>query len=395
MLVIIPTFPYPPHDGFNLRVWNLYRLLSRKVDLMMLCGLQESPSSETLETCLSEGLDIKAVPVFQRNRISEFVKKLYFLLGRYPVWTAGFYFSEVRHYLERLLQREKFDLIAMESTWLGRYWSLLEAQPAPKILVLHDLDSEKWHRQAALLPLGRHKLNCLYNAAGFRHLENRLLGRTDLTFVTSERERASLLLRNKSLSVEIVPNGVDSDTLQPLPVSNSRELLFVGSLSYLPNTDGLLFFIGEVMPELRRRFPELTCIIAGKKAPDEIRSLHGTNGVEVVGEVPDLEPYYRRCAVSVVPIRAGSGTRLKILEAMAWGRPIVSTTLGCEGLDVRNREHLLIADRPGDMANAIGELLTSPDLSRSIVHNARRLVEERYSWKTISEKVYLNLLNLI
>jgi len=395
VLVLIPTFPYPPHDGFNLRVWNLYRLLSRKVDLTLLCGLYKTPSAEALQKCTAEGLKVKTVQFFQRSRAAEFVKKLGFLLDRYPVWTAGFYSPEMKPFLEGLLQRQKFDIIAMESTWLARYWPLLEAQPVPKILVLHDLDAEKWRRQADLLPLGRQKLSCLYNASGFRHVEDQLLRRAHLTFVTSKRERVDLLARNKNLCVEIIPNGVDSEALQPLPVSGSRELLFVGSLSYLPNTDGVLFFAREVMPELYRRFPDLRCVIVGKKTPAAIRSLDGVNGVEVAGEVPDLEPYYRRCAVSVVPIRAGSGTRLKILEAMAWGRPVVSTTLGCEGLDVKNREHLLIADRPDEIAKAIGELLTAPELSQSIVHNARNLVENKYSWSVIVEKVYQNLLKLV
>ncbi len=395
VLVLIPTFPYPPHDGFNLRVWNLYRLLAKKVDLTLLCSLYESPSAEALQKCTAEGLKVNAVQVIQRSRAAEFMKKLGFLFHHFPVWTTGFYFPEMTCFLEGLLRKQKFDIIAMESTWLAHYWPLLEAHPAAKILVLHDLDSEKWRRQAALLPPGKKKLNCLYNARGFRHVEDDLLKRADLTFVTSEREKVDLLARDKNLCVEIVPNGVDSEALQPLPVSGSRELLFVGSLSYLPNTDGVLFFAREVMPELHMRFPDLKWVIVGTKAPTAVRSLHGMHGVEVVGEVPDLEPYYRRCAVSVVPLRAGSGTRLKILEAMAWGRPVVSTTLGCEGLDVKNREHLLIADRPEEFAKAVGELLTAPGLYNSIARSARSLVEKKYSWTAIVKKVYQHYLEVV
>jgi len=395
MLVLIPTFPYPPHDGFNLRVWNLYRLLAKKVDLTLLCSLYESPSAEALQKCTAEGLKVNVVQVIQRGRAAELRTKLRFLLHHFPVWTTGFYFPEMTSFLEGLLRRQKFHIIAMESTWLARYWPLLEAHPAAKILVLHDLDSEKWRRQAALLPPGRQRLNCVYNAWGFRHVEDDLLKRADVTFVTSERERLDILARNMNLRVEIVPNGVDSEALQPLPVSDFRELLFVGSLSYLPNTDGVLFFAREVMPELHRRFPDLRWVIVGKKAPTAVQSLHDVNGVQVVGEVPDLEPYYRRCAVSVVPLRAGSGTRLKILEAMAWGRPVVSTALGCEGLDVKDRQHLLIADRPHELAKAIGELLTTPGLYNSIARSARSLVEKKYSWTAIVEKVYQHCLEVV
>lgn len=395
VLVLIPTFPYPPYDGFNLRVWNMYRLLAKRVDLTLLCSLFESPSAEALQKCTTEGLNVTAVQVIQRSRIAEFMKKLRFILYRYPVWTAGFYFPEMKAFIEGLLRRQEFDIIAIESTWLGHYWPLLKARSEATILVLHDLDSEKWQRQAALMPLGRQRLYYICNAWGFRHVEDYLLKRVDLTFVTSQREKKHLHDTYGNHSIEIIPNGVDTESLRPLPISVSTDLLFVGSLSYLPNTDGVLFFASEVMPELHRRFPDLRWMIVGKNAPVAVQSLDGVNGVEVVGEVPDVEPYYRRCAVSVVPLRAGSGTRLKILEAMAWGRPVVSTMLGCEGLDVEDRQHLLIADRPDDFVKAVAELLTKPELRNSIIHSARDLVENRYSWTAIAEKVYQKCLEVV
>lgn len=394
VLALSPTFPYPPHDGSNLRIWHMYRLLAKKTNLTLTCTTHVLPSEEHIEKCFEEKINLKLLQLPQWKPLSALRIKLAFLLRNYPVWTAGYYSPKVHHFLDQLLRHHDFDLVMIESAWLPFCLKTLGPYPAPKILDLHDTDSEKWRRQADLLPLGRKKLYYLQNASGFRRTEDYLLGRVEMAFVPSEREKVLLAERYRSARIEVVPNGVDTESLKPLPASEAKELLFVGSLSYLPNVEGIVFFTREVLPELKIRFPELRCLIVGRTPAPVLKSLDGINGVELVGEVPDLEPYYRRAAVCVVPIRAGSGTRLKILEAMAYGRPVVSTCLGCEGLDVENRKHVLIADRPREMTDAIIELLENPRLALEIAKHGRELVSSRYCWTSIVEEVHKNLLNL-
>jgi polysaccharide biosynthesis protein PslH len=394
ILALSPFFPYPPHDGFSLRVWNVYNHLAKKTHLTLVCCVENIPPPESLGRCTAENINLEILQIPHQSRLSEYSRKLLTLLKHYPVWTAGYSFPEMNRFLQHLLDGKRFDLIVIESTWLAYCWPALVEQHVPKILNLGDLDSEKWHRQAALLPMGRKKLHYTYNAFGFKRLEDHMLRRVDLTFVPSERERMEVRERHEGIAVEVLPNGVDSVAIRPLPFSESRQLLFVGSLSYLPNVEGILYFATRVLPELRRRFPDLSLLIVGRTPSDAVKSLQGINGVEVVGEVPDLEPYYRRSALCVVPLRAGSGTRLKVLEAMAYGRPVVSTGLGCEGLDVEHRRNLLIADQPDEIADAVTELLVSAEFRNSLVQEGRSLVETKYSWTTIVDRMYQQCLQL-
>jgi glycosyltransferase involved in cell wall biosynthesis len=162
--------------------------------------------------------------------------------------------------------------------------------------------------------------------------------------------------------------------------------MFIGSMSYPPCIDAALYFCNEILPLIRRAVPGVSCHIVGRDPPSEVRRLTGP-GLVVTGRVPDVVPCYRESTVCVVPLRAGGGTRLKILEAMALGRPVVSTTIGCEGLDVVHGEHLLIADTPEAFATSTVRLVTQPALARSLCANARQLVEARYSWDPIANRL--------
>jgi len=192
-----------------------------------------------------------------------------------------------------------------------------------------------------------------------------------------------------------VPNGVDT-ARKPFDASPEKSagkrILFCGVLTTEANQDGLLWFYREIWPVIVRREPEAKLIIVGAgKSRDEVLAIGRNPRIEFVGEVKDLIPHYRSTGISVVPLRIGSGTRLKILEAMSLGNPVVSTTLGAEGIKAVNNEHLLLADTPQNFAEAVLKLMADRELFDRLRHSARRLVTEHYDWRVIGE----NLNNIV
>ena len=280
-----------------------------------------------------------------------------------------------------------FDVIVINATQAFVYLPMIAHSPALKVVSLYDLVGEYLWRRAQLQPAGLKKLILIHDALMMTRIEKRVLATADLILVPSQREKDVLLARNDALKVVVVPNGVDCDTIQPLAPSARREVLYVGSMRYYPNVDAVRFFTSRVWPLLRERFPRLIFRVIGHSPPPEIQRLHGRNGIRIEGGVDSVSPYYQRAAVCAVPLRVGGGTRLKILEALAYARPVVSTTLGCEGLDTVDNEHLLVADDPADIAAQITRLLTDPMLTSRLCTAGRRLVEAQYAWPRIADNL--------
>jgi len=198
--------------------------------------------------------------------------------------------------------------------------------------------------------------------------------------------------------VSLVPNGVDTAALRPLPeAAAGKRLIFVGHLRYPPNIDAVRFLARHILPALRTRIPEARLTVVGEGAPRALREFAGRADIDLVGRASCPLPYYQDAHVAVVPLRAGGGTRLKILEAMALGRPVVSTPLGCEGLAVEDGKHLLIAHDVEGFAAAVARLLTDRPLAARLSREARALVERDYDWTSIADRllgVYDDLLAL-
>ena len=183
---------------------------------------------------------------------------------------------------------------------------------------------------------------------------------------------------------------------QPLPDAlDCNTLLFVGTMGYPPNVDAVLYFCNEILPLIERQIPNVKLLVVGKHPTSEILKLGKRMNVYVTGYVRDIIPYYNKVSVSIIPLRAGGGTRLKILESMALGRPVVTTRVGAEGLYVVDQKNIIIADAPSKFAEGVIRLLQDKNFSKEISRNARQAVVSNYDWPTISQKLvalYCNLL---
>jgi glycosyltransferase involved in cell wall biosynthesis len=232
------------------------------------------------------------------------------------------------------------------------------------------------------------KLGWLLKAALMRGWEARHAARFDRCLVVSEVEAQRLHAVAAGAAVSVVPNGVDTAALRPLPeAAVGKRLIFVGHLRYPPNVDAVRFLSRHILPALRAHIPEARLTVVGEGAPRVLREFSGRDDMDLVGRASSPLPYYQDAQVAVVPLRAGGGTRLKILEAMALGRPVVSTTLGCEGLAVENCKHLLVANDAEGFAAAVARLLTDRGLAARLIREARTLVERDYDWTGIAERL--------
>lgn len=245
---------------------------------------------------------------------------------------------------------------------------------------LDDIEHEKFVRMLRQPPVWFGKRLGYSWLPALRRAEGRVVRAARQTYVCSERDRAYLQRTMKTAGVEVVPNATEIPT--SIPEATEPAMLFLGSFAYRPNQMGAEWLLGEVWPQVRERIPEARLLLAGPGSR-ELLAATTPDGVEALGFVEDLTEAYGRVLLACAPILAGGGTRLKIVEAAAYGRPVVSTSLGAEGLDLRDGEHLLLADEPDQFAAACVELLTDPDRCREMGSAARVFVTEHYERGTI------------
>ena len=312
-------------------------------------------------------------------------------LARRPLAAVPFYCADTIGRLRAIISREQIDILQVEHSLLAVY---LEAAPrggtCRTVLSLHNVCFEQY-RQMARLDVG-FAARVLYRLKAFAmsKAERHYVRRVDCCVVVSTAERELLQRALPEVRPVVIENGVDCAQLKPLPESPSGSgLLFAGVMGYPPNADGVMLFARSILPRIRAFVPDVKLFVVGHSPAARVKALGREPGIEVTGSVNDILPYYRLSKVTVVPLRAGGGTRLKILESMALGRAVVSTTSGCAGLEVRPGAHLLVADDPQQFADCVVQLLGDDALRTELAGNARRLVERQYDWPTIGERLAL------
>jgi glycosyltransferase involved in cell wall biosynthesis len=257
------------------------------------------------------------------------------------------------------------------------------------VLFQHNVEAMIWERHATV---PQNPLRRAYMALQWKRMrafEAAECARFRRVVAVSEQDAQTMRTQYGVSSVAAVPTGVDVEYFAP-PANGARqsaELVFVGSMDWLPNDDGIRWFTEVVFPQVRQRIPHASLTVVGRTPSADMQRLASRiPGVTVTGSVPDVRPYLHRAALSVVPLRIGGGTRLKIYEAMAAGVPVVSTTIGAEGLPVRDGEHIAIADSPEAQATRIASLLEQPAAAAALADHARSYVTQHCSWHAVSQQ---------
>jgi polysaccharide biosynthesis protein PslH len=390
----------PPRIGAQARMHGLMTQLARHHDLTAVMLVDETFD---IEECRRSMQAYCREVTLLRNPNGEGISKRILQLRSL---TSGLSFERLRgrvpalqQALDRVLHARPFDIVNLEFSFLGGY-DLRQAPPGARLPALvvdsHNIDYDLARQYAhAGGPVRR-----LYAEANWRKLRREELATyrdADGVYLCSAADERRLLDEVPGARTLVIPNAADVDYYQPRatdPATDARTLVFFGHLSYFPNVDGVAYFVQEIWPRIAEAHPRARLKIIGGQAPRSLQALVRP-GVELTGFVPDLRPHLAEAAAVVVPLRLGGGTRLKIVEAMAMGKAIVSTALGAEGIEAVPGRDLLIEDQPAAFADAVNRLLAKPDLAANIGQSARRLAVQQYAWSgaaTALERFYREIL---
>lgn len=381
ILFLSAWYPYPPDNGSKLRVYYLLRSLAahHEVDLLSFAFATAQPEDAQQYAGICRRVWWILRDPSERSsliRLARFVS---------PVPISTLPIPAMRAKVRRALAETPYDAIVASTCTMATY-ALCAGRDSALILEEHNSFSRWMHarHRSAVGALARAQTWVSWQKT--RAYERRLFPHFDLITMVSrlDADVSRGLIRQGKPPVHVVPNGVDCQHNRPgLALSHPNTLVYNGALTYSANFDAMQFFLVEILPLIRRQVPTVQLTITGSTAGVSLDNLPLDDGVHLSGYVEDVRPLVAGSQVCVVPLRQGGGTRLKILEAMALGTAVVSTTKGAEGLDVVDGEHLLIADEPQAFAQATVRLMRDESLRRYLTQNARRLVEQRYDWRVI------------
>jgi sugar transferase (PEP-CTERM/EpsH1 system associated) len=381
--------PYPPDSGVKIRDYNIIKQISRRHTVTLLSLLYTEDEIQPLQQLRQFCRAVDYVVMRPRSISERALQILPHLLERRPLATYPFYYREMAEKIRQHVKDQGADLIQIEHSFLAPYVEAIpRASGCKTILSLHNLGVRQYARMRSLKMPVLEKGIFWVKWLTMLGWEAKYASQFDRSLVVSELEGELLRRANPSLQVAVIENGCDIEFHTPLPESpDGQVLLYVGTLGYPPNVDAVLSFCETTLPLIRQQVPDIKFIVVGHRPPPEVQRLAERGDVMITGSVSDLLPYYRQAKVCIVPLRAGGGTRLKILEAMSLGRPVLTTSIGCEGLKVRDKENLLIADTPAEFAERAVQLLRDAELRRHLTEKARLLVETNYDWAVISQQL--------
>jgi glycosyltransferase involved in cell wall biosynthesis len=394
LLQLAPRFAGSPTGGAELRNFHLADRLSRHMRVTHI-GFGLPGNSQDFSP--AEGLRFISVPRDLSYRPIELVRGI---LGPVPFSVLNYIRPEMTEALRNLLREERFDILQMESVHLAGYLPVIRsAENPPRILACdwHNIESEVLRRYGDNTSSLARRVYAYHAARKLAKFERRFVQECDLHVVVSARDRDALLEYGCTAPIVVIENGVDIDQFSGAGTSaavSRRRILFVGAMDYHANIDGALFFAREAWPQIASKLPDAVFTIVGRSPSPEVLSLAKLERIEVTGTVSDVRPYYHEALIAVAPLRVGGGTRLKILEAMAAGIPVVSTALGAEGLAAKANSDYLLADTGPAMAQAILDLMGDPLRYAGIAEAGRELVQQRYDWARLGDSLAQHLLAL-
>ena len=383
-LVVAPFSPYPLIFGGAIRLYHVVKMFSLLSDVTLLAYRSysgpEGPIGD-LDTICKEVIIVDRPPSHTRKKAALQVKSL-FSTRSFQYYST--YSPHFQHELDALLARRHFECIVTDFSQMGYF--RYRHDRALRILDLHNIEHELLYRRAQVEQNPIKKAALALEAWKFRRDEIAIAMQHDLVLTASERERDQLREQVTTVAVEALPNSIDADYFALRPSTPStNEITFVGTTHVDANRDGLCYFMDEIFPLLEQRVPDIHFTIVGGEPPASIRAFGRRHNVEVTGGVPDVRPYMARAKVLVVPLRVGGGTRLKVLEGLAYGVPTVSTRLGSEGINVEDGRHILLADEPGEFCEKVVRALRDTELQALLINNGRQLVERQYSWQAVGK----------
>lgn len=395
LLFLTPEAPYPPHKGTAMRNYHLIAGLAERhtIDLLTF-GEAPAASSPLIAICRR----VRALPAPARSMAR---RAFTTLASPWPDMALRLWSPAFTSGLEAWLRDGEYDVVQVEGIEMARYGLRARRGGLSARLVFDDHNAE-WLLQRRTYEAERQlngwNLGAIYSLIQtwkLRRFERTACRAADRVIAVSNADAAAIHQLDPKLPVTVATNGVDTAHYTPGAVAPARfefpALVFSGTMDFRPNVDAVLWFVERVLPRVRAAAPEARLVVVGQRPHTRLDALRGRGDVLITGAVDDVRPYLAGASVYVVPLRMGGGTRLKVLEAMAMGAPIVSTSMGVDGFDVHNGRELMIADEPDRFAAAVVHVLNDARKRQTLGEQGRRFVESSYDWRAIVprlEQVY-------
>ena len=376
----------PPDTGGKIRSYNILRQLARKhsVTFFTFYAAHEpdvhAELKNVFEHVVSIPLKIPAPKSFAEMR--EYGVRLF---STEPYGITKYCRPEVRRALHALLDQNKYDVILCD--FMAAAGVIPWNSSTPKVLFTHNVEATIWRRHYEVASNAVWKAISWLEWRKMEAAERRYLRLAERVLTVSETDRDAFASFLNTDKLTVIPTGVDVEYFQPTAgeeIANS--LVFTGSMDWLPNEDAIFYFVESILPLIKLQCPDVSLKVVGRSPSRKLQALAETEkSIRLTGWVNDIRPFVARGAVCIVPLRIGGGTRLKIFEAMAMGKAVVSTSVGAEGLAVRSGENILLADTPKDFAESVISLLRDANRRQQFGTAARTLVQENYSWTKVAD----------
>ena len=389
ILFLSPRLCLPLVTGARLREYYMARALARHAEVTYVSFVQPGcPVPEPSE--LSFFRETRLIPLTGRYSLPKIAMGL---AGRQPLSVLNYTTPEMKSAVAEIGSRERFDLVHVECCHMVEYVGLLSKlwkQPVRAVYNWHNIESEVMQRFAGTVDSLPKKLYAQLTARRLARLEDWILETGFGHTLCSQREKDELLTTApRARNLTVIENGVDTERFAPKTAPGARRrLVFVGTMDYYPNIEAAVWFTRKVWPGIRERFPDWQLSLVGSNPKPAVLELRNEANVEVTGTVPDVRPYYWDAVAAIVPLHTGGGTRLKILEGMAAGVPVVSTTLGAEGLAVTPGRDIDIVDDEAGWLPVLTALGEQGQLWHDRALAGQNLVRTRYDWELLGERLY-------
>jgi glycosyltransferase involved in cell wall biosynthesis len=378
---------YPAQTGGRIRTSQLFERLARTHEITWLCLRRPEETDAQVEAMRACCAHIETFPFTETAKFSlPFYRELARnLAAPLPYVVQKYRQPALRARAGELLRAGGFDLLLCD--FLQPSGNVIDLPFAPRVLFQHNVESVIVQRHWQTTRLGPGKAYLYLQWRKLHRYEARAAHWFDHNIMVSDEDVATMERLYGARNCSAIPTGVDAEHYAPLgQEAPGNDVVFTGSMDWLPNVDGITWFAAEVLPLLRRELPVKIWVV-GRKPSAAVTALGQRHPeIEVTGTVDDVRPYLGRARVVIVPLRIGGGTRMKIFEAMAMGKPVVSTRVGAEGLPVTDGLHLALADDPADFAGRVLALLRNPERRRALGAAGRKLVVENFSWEGVARR---------
>lgn len=383
LLIITPRIPYPPYRGDKLKIYNIARILSKKNDVTILTFIENSGSIKNLKELEKLGIKTEAVRL---SFIESLLKLISNMFSEIPFQVAFFHSKKMGKKINELINQKDFDVIYFHLIRSAQYFESALNSNALKVLDFTDAVSLYLFRFIKATKNPIKKVFLKWELERVKKYEQ-IAKNFDTLFICSEKDKEFLLKNNVHNNIHFLRNGIDSTYFYPNNNLNyeMQRIIFTGNIPYFPNRDAILYFVKDIFPLLKEKYPKSKFYIVGQKPPLQIKRLQSKD-IIVTGFVQDIRKEYLLSNVNVVPVRFGAGTLNKVIEALALGVPTVASSISVQGLPPEIKKYIFIADTPEDFIKWISLIFEDENIRNIRMKEAQKLVLDMLSWDKIVDE---------